>query len=321
MVIRSLSFNQSGSHLVVSTDSGFLVYKLNPEIERMQSTTIAHGVGIMKMLHKTNMSVITGGGQPDNIVMLWDDINRKSVISIDVKKRVQNLAIINDKIIVVLEKSVCVFNFSGKLFHCRRTYTNPNGLCVVSDDETNPLIATLGTEKGQVVLWKPNHDKYVEIQAHNDTHHIQSICMNRDNSLIATASDCGTLINVFDTESAQLVHKFRRGMDSAKILDLAFSVDSKFLACGCGKGTIHIFSLDKDMNTTSMLAGWVPLDYFNSEWSFQKHYLPYYPEKMVLCFDDNNILHVGTTEGKYYRIYGSMYDRIKCDDLQSNLVE
>lgn len=60
---------------------------------------------------------------------------------------------------------------------------------------------------------------------------------------LATASDKGTLIRVFDTYSGELLQELRRGMDRAEIFSLAFNAASSFLACSSCKGTVHIFSL------------------------------------------------------------------------------
>ena len=69
--------------------------------------------------------------------------------------------------------------------------------------------------------------------------------MNNDGSLLATASDKGTLIRIYRTDTGEFLHEVRRGSDKAEICSVCFNSSSKLLACSSDKGTIHIFSLEK----------------------------------------------------------------------------
>jgi len=53
------------------------------------------------------------------------------------------------------------------------------------------------------------------LRAHKNA--IQCICLSPDDNLLATASERGTVIRVFDTKTNFKVHEFRRGSDPAKI--------------------------------------------------------------------------------------------------------
>ena len=192
----------------------------------------------------------------------------------------------------------------------------------MSYDDTRPIIVSVGSRKGEVSLWNIKHDAYKTIQAHSNS--IEALAISRDGLKIATASESGTLINVYDTESCEKLFGFRRGTSSAKIYDIAFSWDCNYLACCSGNGTVHIFELYKKegdtINTKSFLSGWkgyLP-EYFGSFWSFKQHYLGT-TSKMICDFDEKGILHVATFDGKYYKITGENYGDIKSDDLHYNI--
>ena len=102
--------------------------------------------------------------------------------------------------------------------------------------------------------------------------------LNFDGSLVATASEKGTLVRIFSTATATKLQEVRRGADPAKIYSIAIS-GNDLLAVTSDKGTVHVYSLDssteekaeeKGTNTKSIfgfMKGVLPT-YFSSEWSF-----------------------------------------------------
>lgn len=125
---------------------------------------------------------------------------------------------------------------------------------------------------------------------------ISALAVSKDGSMVASASEKGTLIRIFDTVSGRLLNELRRGVDRADIYSIAFSPDATKLCVSSDKGTVHIFNLQAkhggdDSNTmpntndqmvsssSSSAAGGnrhsnfkfmkdlLP-KYFSSEWSF-----------------------------------------------------
>lgn len=79
------------------------------------------------------------------------------------------------------------------------------------------------------------------IQAHKTP--ISSLSLNSTGSLLATASDKGTVIRVFSVPGAQKLYQFRRGTYNAKIYSIAFNAVSSLLAVSSDTETVHIFKL------------------------------------------------------------------------------
>ena len=79
------------------------------------------------------------------------------------------------------------------------------------------------------------------IAAHEST--ISFLALNIEGTLLATASDKGTLIRIYSTETGDFLTELRRGTEKAEIYSICFNSASKFLACSSDRGTIHIFSL------------------------------------------------------------------------------
>lgn len=310
MSINNLSFNNIVTNLTCCTDQGYIVYGLQPDLEKkLYVSELDGGVGIMKMFNKTNIIVMVGGGanpfKSKDTLVLWDQLKKQSIIEIDMKEQIKNVLINKETIIAILEKKVCLFNWAGSLLDTKITYANEKGLCVINMDLN--VIATLGTKKGEIAIWKPNNDLYKTIEAHCTN--IEAIAISANGKLVASASETGTLIRIFDTETGILNYEFRRGSNSANINDICFNHNSTLLACSSGNGTIHIFDIYNDPNVTkntmSFLSGlksYLP-KYFSSQWGFKQININNF-EKSICVFDENNDLHVACFDGNYYKIEG-----------------
>ena len=116
---------------------------------------------------------------------------------------------------VVLEHKIYVYNFSDlKIVHQTDTWGNPHGICSLSPTQESCVMACPGLIRGQVrvELYEPqNVTKF--IQAHDSP--LRCVVLSLDGSLVATASEKGTLVRVFDCQSGCLLHEFRRGTDKS----------------------------------------------------------------------------------------------------------
>ncbi|AMD22154.1 HGL186Wp [Eremothecium sinecaudum] len=90
------------------------------------------------------------------------------------------------------------------------------------------------------------------IEAHKGE--IAALALSKDGSLLATASEKGTIIRVFAVETCQKVYQFRRGTYPTRINSLSFSEDNEFLAASSSNKTVHIFKLGKPSPVGSHVA-------------------------------------------------------------------
>lgn len=315
MSINHLSFNNLITNLTCSTNNGYVVYGLSPSFEKRVSNEFDGGVGIMKMFGKSNIIVLVGGGdkpfKSKDTFVLWDQKTKLSIIEVDMREPIKNVLIFNDKdkmdgkIVAVLEKNICLFKWNGDLINKKDTYSNEKGLCVTNMN--SEVIATLGTKKGEIAIWKFANDNYKTIQAHFTN--IEALAISNDGKYVATASETGTLIRIFNVETCKLDYEFRRGTKSANIYDLCFNKDCTNLACTTSNGTLHIFDIYNEKsstkNTQSMLAGfqnWLP-KYFGSQWAFKQLNIGNFTPS-ICAFDENNDLHIATLDGNYYKVLG-----------------
>ncbi|CAK7915218.1 autophagy-related protein 18 [[Candida] anglica] len=189
------------------------------------------------------------------------------------------------RMIVLLEEQIYIYDISTmKLLHTIETSPNINGLGTLSSEDCDgrgscflaypsppktiihdSLLATgINTNGGsnsisnniQSVSNTPNRVGDViifnvstlqplsVIEAHKST--LAAICLSQDGTLLATASDKGTIIRVFSVDSGVKLFQFRRGTYPTRIYSLSFSQDNRYVVATSASETVHIFRLGED---------------------------------------------------------------------------
>ena len=277
-------------------------------------------IAMVIMLYRTNILALVGSDNNMNHkrskLIIWDDHQKKPLSELKFNQNIMNVKLRKDKIIVVCRDKIYVFNLSTfKNMDIIETGDNAHGIVGVSYEQNQTLLAYPDKKKGHVRIKNYEKASVFYINAHKNN--IAYIALSYDGSLLATASDQGTLINIFNTENGDLLQQVRRGKDRADIKYICFEPSFKFIAASSNKGTIHIWSLanalknlnktidndnNKIKNKTSGLK-WLPSalggEFFNSEWSFAQ--LRITDHRSIFCFEPNNIMIAVSTEGKYYK--------------------
>ncbi|KXZ56132.1 hypothetical protein GPECTOR_1g111 [Gonium pectorale] len=164
------------------------------------------------------------------------------------RSQVRAVRLRRDRIVVALEHKVLVYNFADlKLLHQTETCANPRGLVAISStaamsaSSDNTVLACPGLHTGQVRIELYDRRQTKFIQAH--TNALSCLVLSMDGKRLATASEKGTLVRVWNTADGQLLQELRRGADPAHIYSLALSRTCEWLALTSDKGTVHIFAL------------------------------------------------------------------------------
>ena len=334
MNIQSLAFNNSVTLLTCGNDEGYTIYAVDVdnEIENLMQISTNESVSLVKILNKTNLCILVGQ-QTDKIDMVnnsikdnehlsvWDvaEKHKKRELIIDMKEPICNAHIALDfnngkkkiMLIIVLKNKIHVFNHRGIRMCSMDTIENPLGIyqyyCTKQGDSIIHHLATLGKKIGEITLWNITNDTYKSVQAHKNN--IVALAISKDGGMIATASEIGTLINVFETDKLRHLYQFRRGRKPAIIWDMCFDPNNIHLVCCGNTDKIHVFELYKDEEKTinkrsalgSILPGFMNPDYLTSYWSFEQVEL--YTKKKTICdFDEKGVLHIASYAGMYYKL-------------------
>jgi len=315
-------FNQDFACFAIGTKSGFRIYNCDPFKEVIRRAEQAGGIGIVEMLFRCNILALVGGGlnprYPTNKVLIWDDHQTRPIGELSFKSAVKAVRLRRDRIVCVLETKVYVYNFSDlSLEDTIATAKNDLGLVALCPSSTDMVLACPGLSRGSVRVELYNIRRKTFINAHESD--LAALALNLTGTRLATASDKGTLVRVYDTQTGALQQELRRGADRALVYSICFDQLCKYLACSSDKGTVHIFKLSdgtsggpnkqgnsqgasgsgsgsggsrkqtsgpgsgKDDNAKSTLRfmkGILP-KYFSSEWSFAQFRIPGYSKASV----------------------------------------
>lgn len=107
---------------------------------------------------------------------------------------------------------------------------------------------------GHVILYDAFKCEAINVvEAHKSP--LSALALNSEGTLLATASDKGTVIRVFNVPKGEKLYQFRRGTYPARIFSISFNLVSTLLCVSSATETVHIFRLgnlaDHSSNTVS----------------------------------------------------------------------
>ena len=200
------------------------------------------------MLYKSNILALVGGGTnpkfSPNKVIIWDELNGKIISQMRFDLNVKNIKLTKDKIIIVTEKKIYIFNLSNlEMIHEPiETNKNPNGLISISYKKFILAYPSI-ISQGKVEIKSFDKENINESILCHGTN-LQMISLNSEGTLLATASEKGTLIRIYSIfNKGNLIQEVRRGTENAKILSIKFEPLNRFIVCTSDKSTVHIFTL------------------------------------------------------------------------------
>lgn len=345
-----VSFNQDYTCFACGTEAGFRVYSTDPfRLTWSRDFSPNGGLGVVAMLFRTNILAFAGGGKSpkyeSNKVVLWDDRQARTIAELSFRSTVRAVRLRRDLVVVVVDKKVYVYGFrSLSLLDSIETIENKKGLCCLSVGSERTVLICPGMQLGRaLVIFYPRafgelqapaeRERTTIVAAHESS--IAAMGIDYNGTLLATASDKGTIVRVYDTSSGSRRQELRRGADRAEIHSLVFSPSGEFLAVSSDKGTIHVFAVGRHLGGSLVGSGYpselsaasgpagnaksslsrmsrVLPAYFSSEWSLAQFRVPDTRCIAAFGFDPHTIITV-CANGSYYK---ARFDPVRGGEME-----
>ncbi|KAL6719340.1 autophagy protein [Lecanora helva] len=140
-------------------------------------------------------------------------------------------------------KAICTLSPSSE--NCYLAYPLPQKAIPSSfapPSHAPPGATHIAPTSGDVLLFDTLKLEAINVvEAHRSP--LSCIAVNDAGTLLATASDKGTIIRVFSIPSARKLYQFRRGSMPSRIYSMAFNTTSTLLCVSSATDTVHIFKL------------------------------------------------------------------------------
>lgn len=166
----------------------------------------------------------------------------------------------------MLEEEIYLYDISNMtLLYTIATSPNPNAICALAPSSENcyiayplpkpreetgdkrpshapPLSTFVAPTTGDVLIFDTLKLEALNVvEAHRAP--LSCIALNNDGTLLATASETGTIIRVFSLPKGTKLYQFRRGTYPSTIYSMSFNLSSTLLCVSSTTDTVHIFRL------------------------------------------------------------------------------
>jgi WD repeat-containing protein 45 len=355
--IYFLNFNQSYSCFCLGTDKGYEIYSCDPLKRILKKQVPPNGVSFISMLNETNIVAYikkdhSKDKKEEKKVIIYNESDDIIVGILEFKDVIRQILLNTSSIVVTLDDHAYVYSLL-KLNLQHKIDINPitKGIACISPvinsifylGLTNNIIGAIKIMRFRVknkynivdesnernesdtnnVIHTQNTNNSIEqinpknsiIMAHQSN--VRFMTLSQDGKFIATCSEKGTLIRIYNTDNKHLVKELRRGSDEAVINWICFNKDNSHLLCRSKKGTIHIFHTDykeerKQNNKLLYITGYInkylsPLKqympkYIDSEWSFAQFNFQGKSTISSFSINEPNVIYVISFEGIVFKI-------------------
>ncbi|KAA6416714.1 MAG: autophagy-related 18-like [Trebouxia sp. A1-2] len=251
--ILYLAFNQDNTCISIADYKGIKIYSLETHKVLYQSDLGA--VSIAEMLFCTSLMAYVGAGEQPTLtprkLFLVNTATGSVIQDISLPTSVLAVRLNRERLVVVLERRTLVHDLKTlELLRTLETPSNPKGCCALCTCFDPCLLALPSSStSGTMRVYNAaitGSSVECEVTAHNSP--VAVMAWNQDASLLASASNKGTVLRVHKMPQANKVYSFRRGSRPAPIHSLAFSpldIQPPLLCATSGHGTVHIFRLEQ----------------------------------------------------------------------------
>ncbi|KAK5078343.1 autophagy protein [Lithohypha guttulata] len=265
MTMNFVTFNQDYSHLAVGTSRGFRIFTTEPFSKTYESRD-GH-IAMVEVLFSSSLVALVlsprrlqiKNTKRDSLICEMTFVT--SILAIRMNRK---------RLVVVLEDQMYMYDVQNmKLLYTIETSPNPNAIGALSPSSENCYLAYplpqkaasapahvppnsthISPTSGEILLFDAIKLEAINVvEAHKSP--LSCIIFNSEGTVMATASDKGTIVRVFSIPDGHKLYQFRRGSMPSRIYSMAFNITTTLLCVSSASDTIHIFKLGQDNLATS----------------------------------------------------------------------
>jgi len=256
--LMSYAFNQDCSCFICGTTAGFRVYRTSPfcELRRVEDADAfkEKSFALVAMLYKSNVfTLVPISRDADmsagaNKAMIWDEKERRFVGELRSRHEVKGLVRNREIIVMACERDVYVYETTAtgtRAILWIKTTKNTSGLCALACSSTPWIMCCPGESDGGLRV-QVGQGEFSEFTAHETA--LAAVALNDSGTCIATASEYGSVVKVFQREGTQLLYRLRLGTPTHResVSCITFHPDQPFLAVAASStNVVQIFKLER----------------------------------------------------------------------------
>ncbi|ALX27643.1 WD repeat protein [Golden Marseillevirus] len=243
-----LGTNGDKSCILYGCDDGFKVY--DPKtLQLLVEREDLGPINFLQMYKRSNLFAFCGTDR--KTLVLWDDMERKRLAEIVSSKPLTNCVFSKKDLLFCTAEKVYLYGMEKlELINSFGTTRNEHGVLSMNCDRADRVFAFPGMKQGYVHILRNGVSLF--IKAH--VHPLRIVSLNTEGNLIATCSEKGTMIRVFDARTGEKLADFCRGSTEAEITCISWSSDSEKLCVSSSRGTTHVFVLPAKKQESSIFG-------------------------------------------------------------------
>ena len=293
------------------------------------------------MLKKTNILALVGGGQnplfSKNKITIYDSHQELIIRQIRLNSYIINVKLRNDSIIGFIEGKIYILNINSlETIDIIEIEKSINPIYGLSNNNTLILAFPLVDYKGKIkinkyfISSKIKKKETLSINAHESN--IVFITINNNGTLLASGSEKGPYIRLFNTSNGDLLAELKRGKKS-KINSISFETNSDIIGYIGDNGKIYIYDINELKNVINNNNGKEKtIENNNNEEPNKIHEKIKIKEKPIakfqikemrniLGFVDPKCIVILNSEGKFYKASYNVKSGHKCLLLEESFLK
>ncbi|XP_016963585.1 WD repeat domain phosphoinositide-interacting protein 2 [Drosophila biarmipes] len=239
-----MNFNQDFTSLSVLSPAGLRLYSIasQDKVEEIFAKDNTEQIRIVERLFNSSLVVLVTAQKPNCLKMLHFK-KKQDICNCFYPSEILCVRMNRQRLIVCLAESIHIHDIRDmKILHSIENIApNEQGLCALSLN--SHLAFPVCQTSGELRIFNASKLRTgMTIRAHDTP--LSALAFSPSGSLLATASERGTVIRVFCVKNGQRVQEFRRGVSCVRIASLVFSASGDFLCASSNTETVHVFKID-----------------------------------------------------------------------------